>query len=66
MLHDRLNKLKSYGPQKLHDILNLPYVGKNSKMFQKKIKWLAKSKYSASTPRIILVFKSLQEIEFKG
>ena len=59
--------MKSYGPEKLHNILKLPYVGKKSDMFEKKIKLLAKSiySYSAITPRIILVSKSVQEIEFK-
>ena len=62
---DRLKKPKSFGPQKWHVILKLPFIGKKSHIFEKKLKLMTESLYSAVTPRVIFVSKPVLKIELK-
>ena len=59
--------MKLYGPQKLHVALlvKLPFVGKQSYIFEKKIKLMSEPIYSAITPRLIFVYQSVLKIVLK-
>ena len=46
-------------------ILKLPFIGKKLHIFEKKIKLMTESIYSAITPRIIFVSKPVLKIELK-
>ena len=62
---DRLKKMKSYIPQKRHVILKLSFMGNKVHIFEKKVKLMTESIYSAITPIIIFVSKPVLKIELK-
>ena len=63
---ERLRNTESYGPQKLHVTLKLPFVDKKLHIFEKKIKLMTESIYSTITPRIFFVSKPMIKIELKA
>ena len=65
MHSDILKKAKPSGPQKRDVILKLPFIGNKLHIFEKKIKLMTESIYSAITIRIIFVSKPVLKIELK-